>query len=356
MREAIRLGELGRLGAPPNPWVGCVIVKNGQIIGKGYHQRCGDAHAERMAIDSAKDSVAGSDMYVTLEPCCHHGQTPPCTELIIQSRIARVFIAVYDPDVRVSSQGVRRLQAAGIDVHVGIEEDLARQSLQPYLHHRSNQQQPWIVLKAALSLDGQLADKTGESKWITCKDAREHVGVLRARSQAVLVGANTVIQDNPALTARDRFGNLLPFQPLRVVLDSSGRVPLQSKLFQGGRTLYATTQHCPQKRIQHLKSFGVDCAIFDGPQVDLQQLVASLGAMGCLQILVEGGRQLYTSFLSLELAHSFILYLGPKILSDQNMSVFGELPMNLHTAKQVLIRSAEKIGHSVCITADLCLA
>lgn len=356
MQEAIRLGEKGRMGAPPNPWVGCVIVKNGKIIGSGYHHRCGEDHAEVMAIKSATESVEGADLYVTLEPCCHYGRTPPCTDFIIRHRIARVFIALFDPDLRVCGDGVRALLQANIEVRTGIEESLARQSLQPYLYHREHKH-PWVVLKAAASLDGQLADRTGKSQWITCPKAREHVGILRAQSQAILVGADTVIKDNPSLTARDGKGQLLPFQPMRVVLDSQGRVPLESKVFHGpGRTLYATTQCSPERREQ-LQVLGVDCLVTTqtASRVDLLELLHYLYARGCLQVLIEGGRQVYTSFLAQDLVQSFVFYFGPKLLSDQNMSVFGPLPILLPTSLPIQIRSATVIGQSVCVIAERAL-
>lgn len=355
MRQAIRLGERGRLSAPPNPWVGCVLVKNGKIIGSGYHQHCGEAHAEEVAIRSAAQSIQGADLYVTLEPCCHYGHTPPCTELLIQHQIARVFISLRDPDSRVSGRGIARLKQAGIEVYVGIEEKLAKLSLQPYLYHRAFKK-PWIILKTAATLDGQVADSEGQSQWITCPRARQHVGLLRAKSQAVLVGSNTVCMDNPALTARQANQKLFPRQPYRVILDSRGKVPLSAQVFvKPHHVIYATTTLCSQKKLQQLKDLGVDCLITDvGPRgVDVHALIQHLYAKNIMQVLVEGGRKIHTSFLQAKAVQSLAIYLGAKILGDQKKSMFEDLAILLPASLNVSIRDIKLFGETVYLSADI---
>ncbi|ETR79632.1 Diaminohydroxyphosphoribosylaminopyrimidine deaminase [Chlamydia pneumoniae B21] len=252
MRRAIEIGEKGRITAPPNPWVGCVVVQENRIIGEGFHAYAGGPHAEELAIQNASMPISGSDVYVSLEPCSHFGSRPPCANLLIKYKVSRVFVALVDPDPKVAGQGIAMLRQAGIQVYVGIGESEAQASLQPYLYQRTHNF-PWTILKSAASVDGQVADSQGKSQWITCPEARHDVGKLRAESQAILVGSRTVLSDDPWLTARQPQGMLYPKQPLRVVLDSRGSVPPTSKVFdKTSPTLYVTTERCPKN---YIKSF-----------------------------------------------------------------------------------------------------
>lgn len=353
MRRAIEVGERGRCSSPPNPWVGCLIVKKGKVIGEGFHAKQGLPHAEENAILSATESVAGADVYVTLEPCCHYAHTPPCVELLIKHRVGAVYIALLDPDPRVSHKGVDLLRQAGIPVFIGLEQEQARRSLRPYLQHRMFGL-PWIVLKSAATLDGQVADRRGESQWITCPEARADVGVLRQQSQAILVGSKTVLLDNPRLTARTKEGDLYPQQPLRVVLDSRGAVPTSARIFQHPETaLYVTTELCPEEHTQQLSEMGVTIfkTAYTASGVDLEKLFFYLASLGVLQVLVEGGRTLLTACFPY--AHAWELYLGNKILGDQNQPLLRDLGLLLPSAREARIFSVIKLGESIKISLEL---
>ncbi|MGH9026374.1 MAG: bifunctional diaminohydroxyphosphoribosylaminopyrimidine deaminase/5-amino-6-(5-phosphoribosylamino)uracil reductase RibD, partial [Acidimicrobiia bacterium] len=226
---AVALGERGRRTAPPNPWVGCVIVDGGEVVGAGFHHRPGAAHAEVAALRAAGGRSRGSTAFVTLEPCAHHGRTPPCAEALVAAGVARVVVAVRDPDPRVSGRGIRALEEAGVAVDVGPGADAAARSLRSYLHHRRTGR-AFALVKVATSLDGRTAAADGSSQWITGPEARADGHRLRAESQAVIVGAGTALADRPALTARD-VTPAVERQPLRVLLDARGRVPAEGPMF-----------------------------------------------------------------------------------------------------------------------------
>ncbi|AHK63528.1 bifunctional diaminohydroxyphosphoribosylaminopyrimidine deaminase/5-amino-6-(5-phosphoribosylamino)uracil reductase RibD [Chlamydia avium] len=349
MRRAIALGEMGKISAPPNPWVGCVIVKHGKIIGEGYHKEKGGPHAESEAIRSSTVSVKGSDMYVTLEPCCHYGSTPPCVDLLIQYGIKHVYVALMDPDPRVSGKGIAALRKAGILVYEGLGKEDAELSLKPYLHQRCYAS-PWIVIKSASTVDGQVADSSGKSQWITCSEARNDVGKLRAASQAIIVGAQTVIQDNPRLTARTDSGELYFRQPTRIVLDSLGRISPQARMFHTSENaLYVTTTLCPEKHVNSFRDRDIEVLVTQ-PQnlrVNLFELRQYLSNKNILQVVVEGGPVLQTAFIKANLAHAIILYIGGKILGDQRKTIFGDLGLQLDSSKQLLLKSSKIIGNSL---------
>lgn len=348
MRRAIALGELGRNSAPPNPWVGCVLVKNEQVIGEGYHQRKGERHAELIAIHSARTSPEGCDVYVTLEPCCHYGETPPCVQALIKHKVARVFVALLDPDTRVSGGGVRALRQAGIPVYEGLGRKEAEISLCAYLYQRTHGL-PWVVSKSAATLDGQVADQDEDSQWITCKEARLDVGRLRAASQAVIVGSHTVIKDNPSLTARDGCA-LYPRQPLRVVVDSSGVVSPKANVFHDpSSALYVTTTLCAKEHRRAMENAGVDVLVTTPVRgrVHIGEVYAYLASKQCVQLLVEGGATLQTSFLKENLVHSIVLYVGGKVLGNQNKPLFHNLGLRLSSAQVVVPISSEIIGSSL---------
>ncbi len=349
MRRAIALGEMGRISAPPNPWVGCVIVKNAKIIGEGYHKGPGQPHAEREAFYSSKVSVEGGDVYVTLEPCCHYGNTPPCVDLLIQHKVRRVYVALVDPDPRVSGKGMAALRKAGILVYEGLGKEEATLSLQPYLHQR-RQRSSWILIKTASTLDGQVADAKGKSQWITCLEARRDVGKLRAASQAIVVGSQTVIQDNPWLTARTESGELYARQPKRIVLDSVGRVSPQARIFHKPESaLYVTTTLCPLKHRENFQNQGIDIFVtqpWEG-KVHLLELSQYLSNQNILQVMIEGGPTLQTAYIKANLAHAIVLYIGGKILGDQRKNIFGDLGLQLSSSRKLLLKSSEILGNSL---------
>ncbi|BAE80890.1 riboflavin biosynthesis protein [Chlamydia felis Fe/C-56] len=349
MRRAIELGENGRLSAPPNPWVGCVIVKNGRIIGEGYHKKKGQPHAEEEAVNSTTESIEGCDVYVTLEPCCHYGSTPPCVNLLIKHKVSTVYVALLDPDGRVSGKGIAALRNAGIRVYVGLGKEEAESSLKSYIYQRTYGK-PWIVIKSAATLDGQVADSDGQSQWITCPEARADVGKIRASSQAIVIGSKTVLQDDPLLTARKPSGELYSNQPLRVVVDSSGIVPPQAKVFHvPGKSLYVTTTRSSSEHIKNIEDLGVEVLVTQPREskVDLHELVAYLSNKTVLQVLVEGGSILHTSFLKERLANALVLYLGPKIFGDQRKPLFGDLGLRLHSAQEIIPKFSVVLGNSL---------
>lgn len=308
MERAIALGELGRITAPPNPWVGCVIEKEGRIVGEGYHQRAGEPHAEVIALRQAGSEAFGATVYSTLEPCCHFGRTPPCVNALIEAKVAHVVFAVHDPDTRVAGKGVQALKAAGIQVTQALEEP-AKKSLEPYLHHRLTGR-PFCLAKAAISLDGRTAAKDSSSQWITSEAARRDSHRLRAESGAIIIGSGTARHDSPRLTVRDH-------SPLRVVLNSKGDLPHDAPLFDQslGKTLLFSikaTDH-PCEVIQVGSSP-------DG--VDLMEVLNILGKRGVLQVMVEGGATLLGSLLKASLIDRLVLYVGPCILGEAGKPLF----------------------------------
>jgi diaminohydroxyphosphoribosylaminopyrimidine deaminase / 5-amino-6-(5-phosphoribosylamino)uracil reductase len=323
MALAIRIGEQGRRSAPPNPWVGCVVVDDaGGIAGTGFHERPGTPHAEVHALAAAGDRARGATAYTTLEPCSHHGRTSPCADALIAAGVARVVASLEDPDDRVAGTGIERLRAAGITVDVGVGSDEAADSLRPYLHHR-NTGRALAIVKSAVSIDGRTAAADGSSQWITGPEARADVHRLRAESQAVVVGAGTALADRPALTVRDVDGPIGP-PPLRVLLDARGRVPATGPLFDAefAPTLVVTTDAADPDMAHAWQAAGAKVAVVTpGPDggVDLAATVALLGTHQVLQALVEGGPTLHASFVRAGLADGLVAYvagvtLGPDAL------------------------------------------
>ena len=266
MQMALKLAAKGKGYASPNPMVGAVLVKDGQIIGQGYHQCCGQNHAEVNAIENATETVAGSTLYVTLEPCCHHGKTPPCTDRIIKQGIARVVIGTTDANPKVSCRGVSLLQAAGIEVSTGVLESQCRKLNEVFFHFMETGL-PFVTLKYAQTLDGRIATAQGQSQWISSPASLKFVHRLRARHDAILVGIGTVLQDDPELTVRLVRGR----NPVRVVVDSQLRIPLTSKLISSAsntQTLIATTRRPADTRARDLAALAREC---DAMRLALEQ-------------------------------------------------------------------------------------
>lgn len=315
MLKAIELGESSRSLAPPNPWVGCIIVKNGLIIGRGATQKTGGAHAEIVALEEAGKEAEGSTLYVTLEPCCHHGRTPPCVEKIKNHRVAKVIIALKDPDKRVDGKGIHQLQEAGIEVVTGICTNEALFSLEPYLFQRK-MQRPFVVAKCACSLDGRIAAKDSSSKWISSEAARHDAQELRRQSQAILIGAGTAMHDLPRLTIRNS-----TTQALRVVLDSKGRLEAKGPLFDISLapTLIFTTNQASREKIHEWQSAGAQVEVIksDAGGVHLQEVMEKLYTRGILQVLCEGGGILFGNLLRHHFVNRFTAYVSPCLLGDE---------------------------------------
>jgi len=327
MRQALRLAARGRGQTSPNPMVGALLVKRGAVIGRGWHRRAGQPHAEIEALREAERrgrDVRGATLYVTLEPCCTQGRTPPCTEAIAAARIKRVVVAATDPNPRHAGRGFALLQQAGIAVTHGVLADDALRLNEAFNHwivHRT----PWITVKAAMSLDGKIATRTGESKWITTEKSRAQAMKLRASYDAILVGVNTVLADDPALTLRSVPGGRVNIaglrQPRRLVLDSAARTPLSAKLItdeHAALTTIVTTRRAPRKRVEGLrKRVRVEVAPLREGVIDLGWLIQQLGREEVTSVLVEGGGEVNASFLCGGFAHRVAFFYAPKIIGGR---------------------------------------
>ncbi len=355
MDFAVALGEEARGISPPNPWVGCVIVKDGHIVGCGNTHKKGGNHAEINALNEAADHAIGATLYVTLEPCCHFGQTPPCVDAIIKAKIAKVVIALTDPDKKVCGQGIAKLKNAGIDVVVGVCKEEAFNSLESYLYQRVNSK-PFVVAKAALSIDGRTAPFSGTSKWISTEKARENAHHLRFQSQAILVGSVTALMDQPTLNVRGNIAEKLLNQPLRVLFDRQGKVPATGPLFDVSiaKTLIFTSKDCPENVIEAWKMAGAEVEVIkasDEEKLDIEEALLILGKRNIIQLLVEGGSTLQASFLKNQAINRLVLYIGPVILGDSGTPLFKDFFVNsLKDATRLKLLDTKQIDD--CIRLD----
>ncbi len=339
MNLAIQLAARGRGETSPNPMVGCVFVKNNSIIAQGWHQRCGEAHAEINAINNAIMSLEGASVYVSLEPCCHYGKTPPCVDALIKARVKEVFIASLDPNPLMNGQGAKALRDAGIEVHTGMQQTAARQLNESYFHYQSNRK-PFVIAKWAMSLDGKIATHTGQSQWISHPTARLHAHELRSQIDAILVGAHTARRDNPRLTCRLE---QVIRQPLRIVLSRSGNLPLDLKLFDTtlpGKTLVATSAQADKTWLQQIKEKNIQVIIIkqnEHGKLDLNDLLLQLGQLNITSLIVEGGSQTLTQFYEQRLLNKFYIYMAPKFIGGQSApSPFGGLGIeNMSEATEI---------------------
>jgi len=327
MRRALELAERGLGWTNPNPLVGAVIVKQGRIVGEGFHQRFGGPHAEVHALEAAGERARGAELYVNLEPCAHQGKTPPCVERIIAAGIKKVYIATRDPNPLVSGRGVERLRQAGIEVVEGVLAEEA-QKLNEHFFKFIRTGRPFVVLKLATTLDGRIADSEGNSRWISSERSRQLVHLLRQRYMAVLVGVGTVLRDDPQLTVRELPAGLEPRQPLRVVLDSTGRTPPEARVLdKSAPTAIATTPRMPEEAEARYRARGAQVWRFgedDRGRVDLHKLIEHLGREGYDSLLVEGGAEVAAGFLRAGLVDKLILFIAPKLLG-KGLPAVGEL-------------------------------
>ncbi len=317
MRRALALAEKGRAGTHPNPMVGCILVRGGKIIGTGWHKKVGGPHAEPQALKRAGRRAKGSTAYVTLEPCCYFGKTPPCTEALIQAGVRRVVAAMKDPNPLVAGKGFGRLRRAGINVTQGVLRKDARE-LNRVFTHWIEKKRPYVILKAAASLDGRIETSAKESKWITSSAARAESRRMRGEVDAILVGIGTVLADDPRLTAPS--GR----HPLRVILDTRLRAPKRAKVFRGpGRTLVATaarTNGCmPGPNVSYLK-----LSRSKKGGLDLKGLLRALAKKGVASLLVEGGSAVHTAFIEAGLVDEVRLFLSPRLIGGAGARSFFE--------------------------------
>lgn len=321
MARALHLAVRGLYSTDPNPRVGCVLVRDGEIVGEGWHERAGASHAEIHALMQAGDRARGATAYVTLEPCCHHGRTPPCTDALIKAGVARVVVAMIDPNPKVAGAGLAQLVAAGIHTASGVLQAQA-ETLNPGFMMRMRHRRPWLRCKLAMSLDGRTAMASGESKWITADAARHDVQHLRARSSAILTGIGTVLADDPALTVR--LSDTVLRQPLRVVVDSQLRIPPQARLLRApGHTWIVTTVQ-DGARHDALVSDTVTVVAQSTQQrvVDLPALMRMLAEHQINEVLLEAGPTLSGAMLQAGLIDEVIIYMAPHLMGDAARGLF----------------------------------
>jgi len=349
MAQALRLAEQGLYGTSPNPRVGCVVAKDGKLVGNGWHRRAGEPHAEVHALREAGDKARGATTYVTLEPCSHHGRTPPCAEALVAAGVTRVVLAVQDPNPKVAGEGIEKLRAAGIVVECGLMESAARE-LNAGFFMRMTRGMPLVRSKIAMSMDGRSALANGVSQWITGDAARQDVQHWRARSCAVLTGINTVLADDARLNVR---GITTPRQPLRVVVDSHLRMPLAARILQGGNTLIYTASNDAEK-ISALDDAGAIVIAMANSygRVDLRLMLQDLAQRGCNEVLLEAGSVLNGAMLSAGLVDELVVYVAPKLLGDaaRGIAQLGELT-RLDQRVNLAWREVRQVGEDLRITA-----
>lgn len=327
MARALKLAARGLYTTDPNPRVGCVLVKDGRVVGEGWHRRAGGPHAEVEALRNAGEAARGSTAYVSLEPCSHHGRTPPCVDALVEAGVARVVAALQDPNPKVAGQGLARLREVGIEVACGLLEEAAEEINRGFVR-RMRTGRPWVTAKLAMSLDGRTALASGESKWITGAAARRDVHRLRARSSAILTGVDTVLADDPALTARLEGEDIL--QPLRVVLDSQLRIPTDAQIVrQEGDTLILTiSDDATRRKPLETAGFQVVRLADDGMgRVSLSATLDELGRREINELVVEAGPALNGALLQAGLVDEWLIYMAPSVLGDTARGLFSLPPL-----------------------------
>lgn len=352
IKLAIEVAKKGQGNVSPNPLVGCVIIKNEKIIGAGYHEKYGENHAEINAIESSNESVEGATLFVNLEPCSHFGKTPPCVDKIIEKKIKRVVIGTLDMNPIVSGRGIKRLKAAGIDVKVGILEKECAE-LNKFFFKYITKKVPYVTLKAAQTLDGKIADKNGNSKWISSTMSRKIVHQMRSRYDAIMVGSGTIEKDNPRLTVRYIEGR----NPKRIILDTHLKLKINYKIFNNnsdGNLIVITSvnNRKKQSKIERLRSLGIQVLFANENKkglIDLRSALIEIGKINISSLLVEGGSILYSSFMKSNLYDDITLFIAPKILGS-GTDTFEDMGIkSVQKANRLKIDSLEKIGDDIMV-------
>lgn len=352
MKRAAELAKLGEGFVNPNPMVGAVIVKNGKIIGEGFHEYYGGLHAERNALKNCTESPCGADMYVTLEPCCHTGKQPPCTEAVIESGIKRVFVGSYDPNPKVSGKGMKQLRSADIEVIENFERELC-DSLNTVFFKYITTGMPYVIIKAAVTADGKVAASSGDSKWITNEESRRNVHQTRKKAAAILTGIGTVLADDPLMNCRIEN----PKNPIRIVCDSSLRIPLDCKLVKTANEipLIIATLSDNSEKIKKLEGLGVKIikAEENNRRISLKALMKTLGEMKIDSVLIEAGSGINSSAIESGIADCIQIYIAPKLIGG-SVSAFNGL--NIQKMSDAVKLSSPKIktfGSDVMLEYDV---
>lgn len=363
INRALELAKGGWGTTNPNPLVGAVIVKNEEIIAEGYHEVFGGAHAEVAAINNAKQDVKGGTLYVNLEPCSHYGRTPPCAEAIIKAGISKVIVAMEDPNPKVSGRGIGMLRKAGIETIVGVLEQEARRLNEIFIKYIVRKR-PFVIMKTAMTLDGKITSACGDSKWISGESSRHHVHITRNRVAAIMVGVNTVLEDNPCLTTR--LGLKTCKDPVRIIIDSKGRIPIESRVINvesAAGVILATTSAIDSEKEKQLTDKGVNILKLGKPdgQVDLARLMDELYKLEIDSLLLEGGGGLNAAALNSGIVDKVMFYIAPKFIGgrDAKTPIEGEGIKFMKDAIKLYDLSISRFDQDVLIEGyvkgELCL-
>jgi diaminohydroxyphosphoribosylaminopyrimidine deaminase/5-amino-6-(5-phosphoribosylamino)uracil reductase len=366
MLEAVAEAELGRGRTHPNPVVGALVVSKGEVIARGHHAKAGGPHAEVVALREAGERARGADLYVTLEPCDHHGRTPPCTEAVLASGVRRVVIGSVDPNPLVHGRGIRRLRAAGLRVDVGVLRDACDAANEMWFKFITRKL-PWVMLKAAVTLDGKIATRSGDSRWVSGRESRLLGHVLRDEMDAVLIGVGTALADDPRLTARlprmargpgRAAAGVAARDPVRVVVDSTARLPPAARLLRqrsSAPTLVACTLRAPPARIAALERAGAEivrCRADRAGRVDLKDLLRRLAGRGLTSVMVEGGARIHGSFLERRLWDEVYLFVAAKLAGEGGLTWAGfQGPSRMGEAPAARIVDSSRLGDDLLVTA-----
>jgi diaminohydroxyphosphoribosylaminopyrimidine deaminase/5-amino-6-(5-phosphoribosylamino)uracil reductase len=354
MRLALRLGRRGLGRTSPNPPVGAVVVKDGVVVGRGYHRRAGLPHGEAEALRDAGARARGATLYVTLEPCAHHGRTPPCTDATIAAGVRRVVIGTRDPNPSVPGNGMARLRAAGIDVSRGVLQSECDELIAAFRKHVTTGL-PLVTLKLAASLDGRIATARGESRWITGADSRRFVHRLRAEHDVILVGAQTVMHDDPELTCRLRGGR----NPLRVVLDGRLRLPLRARVLTNtasAATLVIAGRQAPAAKIKQVEARGAEVLCLPATQgrIALRRVLRALGARNVMSVLLEGGATVAAAALKARLVDRLLIFYAPKLIGGDGRPMLGALGVRrLQAAPQLGPLRLRRFAQDVLVATEV---
>jgi diaminohydroxyphosphoribosylaminopyrimidine deaminase/5-amino-6-(5-phosphoribosylamino)uracil reductase len=350
LKQTLQLAQKARGCTNPNPMVGAIIVKNGKIIGQGYHKKYGGPHAETEALKSVKSNPQGTTLYVNLEPCCHYGKTPPCVKAIIEAKIKKVVFITEDPNPKVAGQGKKQLEQAGIEVAINKDLEEKARELNEAFFTFFEKKRPLVVLKFASSLDGKIATASGESKWITNTEARSQARALRTQYQAILVGINTVIADNPHLGARSKKAK----DPIRIILDPQLLIPLNSQILRDQNVLIFTTIFCNNKKKENLEQKGFQIVQFPNKIISIKQILTELTKRNIISLLIEGGSQTLGNFVDNKTVDKIYAFYAPIIIGGQTAlgAIGGQGVKKLQESFRLTKLSIKKIGDNFLVTGQ----